>query len=158
MILTLIRHAKSSWEYDLNDHERPLLLRGEKDAHLVFSILGNFLPNNYKIFSSSSKRTSETAKIFCNLNDFKHENIILKKGLYTFDGLELEKFIKLCNGDNLIIFGHNPAIAEFVNKFGDFYVENVPTCGVVIIKFEELNTICTKKGVILKTIFPRDLK
>ncbi len=31
--LYLVRHAKSSWEYDLTDHERPLNKRGFKDAN-----------------------------------------------------------------------------------------------------------------------------
>ena len=42
--------------------------------------------------------------------------------------------------------------------FYDYYIENVATCGVVILKFEHSNTFTINKGGILKTIFPRDFK
>lgn len=158
MLLILIRHAKSSWKHDLIDHERPLSLRGLNDSQLVFNEIRKFLPSNYKVYCSTSKRTTQTVKIFSILNNLQFDNIVFKKELYTFNSLELEKCIKKYKEENLIIFGHNNAITDFVNKFGNYYIENVPTCGVVIIKFEDLNTISSQKGVIIKTIFPRDLK
>lgn len=158
MFLILIRHAKSSWEYDLIDHERPLSARGINDANLVFKEIKNFLPKEFKIYSSTSQRTTQTAKIFTSLNNLQFDDINFQKELYTFNSFDLEKCIKHYKTENLIIFGHNNAITDFVNKFGNYYIENVPTCGVVMIKFEELNTITSKKGIITKTIFPRDLK
>jgi phosphohistidine phosphatase len=158
MLLILIRYAKSSWKHDLIDHERPLSLRGLNDSQLVFNEIRKFLPSSYKVYCSTSKRTTQTVKIFSILNNLQFDNIVFKKELYTFNSLELEKCIKKYKEENLIIFGHNNAITDFVNKFGNYYIENVPTCGVVIIKFEDLNTISSQKGVIIKTIFPRDLK
>lgn len=35
--LIIVRHAKSSWEHNLPDHERPLNQRGFNDADLVLS-------------------------------------------------------------------------------------------------------------------------
>jgi phosphohistidine phosphatase len=158
MLLILVRHAKSSWKHDLIDHERPLSSRGLKDSQLVFNEIRRFLPSKYAVYSSSSKRTTQTVKIFSILNNFQFDDIVFKKELYTFSSLELEICIKKFKEDNLIIFAHNNAITDYVNKFGNYYIENVPTCGVVIIKFDELNTISPQKGVIIKTIFPRDLK
>jgi len=158
MKLILIRHAKSSWEYDLMDHDRPLSSRGINDAQLVFNPNHFFLDEPYDILASSSKRTTQTAKIFCSLNNINVEDVIFTSNLYTFDAIQLEKIIKNNSKGNLIIFGHNNAITDFVNKFGNYYIENVPTCGVVMLKFDELNTFSPKKGVIIKTIFPRDLK
>ena len=38
--LYIVRHAKSSWEYQgIKDIDRPLKKRGIKDAHLVSSFL-----------------------------------------------------------------------------------------------------------------------
>ena len=37
--LILIRHAKSSWKYNVIDHERPLTDRGLEDAMLVSNYL-----------------------------------------------------------------------------------------------------------------------
>jgi phosphohistidine phosphatase len=158
MLLILVRHAKSSWKHDLIDHERPLSSRGLKDSQLVFNEIRSFLPSKYAVYSSSSKRTTQTVKIFSILNNFQFDDVVFEKELYTFSSFELEKCVKKYKEDNLMIFAHNNALTDFVNKFGNYYIENVPTCGVVIIKFDELNTISPQKGVIIKTIFPRDLK
>ena len=158
MHIFLIRHAKSSWDFDLIDKKRPLSSRGINDAQLVFNEISSFLPLEYEIWCSTSERTTQTAKIFSSLNNIDFNSIIYKDELYTFNSIELEKALKKNNAKNLIIFGHNNAITDFVNKFGNYYIENIPTCGVVILKFEDSNTFSPKKGVIVKTIFPRDLK
>ena len=158
MFLVLIRHAKSSWEGNLPDHKRPLSSRGIEDAKLVFNKISSLLDFEYKILSSSSKRTTQTAKLFCKINGVNFDDVIFEDELYTFNLKEFEKIISKNFKKNLIIFGHNNAITDFVNKFGDYYIENVPTCGVVMFKFDELDTFSPKKGVIIKTIFPRDLK
>lgn len=158
MRLFLIRHAKSSWDFDLIDKKRPLSSRGINDAQLVFNEISSFLPLKYEIWCSTSIRTTQTAKIFSRLNYIDFNSITFKDELYTFNSNELEKALRKNNAKNLIIFVHNNAITDFVNKFGNYYIENVPTCGVVILKFEDSNTFTPKKGVIVKTIFPRDLK
>lgn len=158
MLIILIRHAKSSWKYDLKDHDRPLAERGINDAYLVFNEIKKILPIEYNIWCSTSNRTTQTLKIFTNLNDVFENKIFFKSELYTFDSNELENIINKNNSENLIIFGHNNAITDFVNKFGNYYIENVPTCGVVILKFDDNNIYTPNKGVITKTIFPRDLK
>lgn len=158
MLLILIRHAKSSWEGNLRDHDRPLSNRGIEDARLVFETIKSFLNFEFKILSSTSKRTTQTAKIFCTINGINFENITFKDELYTFNSYELEKVISKNFKNNLIIFGHNNAVTDFVNKFGDYYIENIPTCGVAIMKFDTEGTFSPNKGVIIKTIFPRDLK
>lgn len=158
MFLVLIRHAKSSWEGNLKDHDRPLSKRGIDDAQQVFEALKSFLNFEYSILSSTSKRTTQTAKIFCAINGMNFESITFKDELYTFESYELEKFISKNFKNNLIIFGHNNAITDFVNKFGDCYIDNIPTCGVVILEFEKTDLLSANEGAIIKTIFPRDLK
>ena len=69
MQIILIRHAKSSWENDFKDHDRPLSTRGINDAQMVFKEISLFLPNEYKIWCSTSKRTTQTSKLFCTLNN-----------------------------------------------------------------------------------------
>jgi phosphohistidine phosphatase len=158
--LILIRHAKSNWDAPLRDIDRPLDQRGVKDAHLVsLSILG-FIPKTYVIWSSVAKRASDTALIFAQNILYPIECIDFKEGLYTFDEKQLEKIIKSCKNsfDSIILFGHNAAITNFVNKFGDVSISNVPTSGFVALEFdteywEEIN-----KGKTKKIIVPKDLK
>jgi len=158
--LILIRHAKSSWEAPLHDKERPLTSQGMQSAHLVSSNISNDLPKVFTILSSTAERAIETALIFAQNINYPIESIIYDDELYTFDERKLEKVIKSCsNGyDNIIIFGHNEAITNFVNKFGDVYIENVPTAGFVHIEFENESWESISKGKTKKRLFPRDLK
>ena len=158
--LILIRHAKSSWEAPLKDIDRPLDQRGITDAHLVATNCLKFIPSHSVMWSSSAKRTQETAMIFAQNILYPIESIVFKDDLYTFDENQLEKVIKSCSNvfENVILFGHNEAITNFVNKFGDCYIDNVPTSGFVSLKFEEEDWKNIQKGKVLKTIFPRQLK
>jgi len=158
--LMLIRHAKSSWEVPLHDKERPLTSQGIQNAHLVSSTINKHLPKAYSIWCSTAERAMETAMIFAQNMSFPLESILYKDELYTFDERNLEKVIKSCNNDfeNVILFGHNEAITNFVNKFGDVFIDNVPTAGFVHIEFNSASWDAIDKGITKKTIFPKDLK
>lgn len=158
--LILIRHAKSSWDAPIDDKQRFLSTRGVKDAHLISQYINALIPKVNLIWSSTAKRASETAIIFAQNLNWPLESIIFKEGLYTFDCSKLEKEIKQCADEyeNVILFGHNEAITEFVNKFGDVFIDNVPTTGFVSISFPEDSWTKIKNGKTTKTLFPRDLK
>jgi phosphohistidine phosphatase len=158
--LILIRHAKSSWEAPLKDIDRPLEQRGINDAHLVAINCIKYIPSTFVIMSSTAKRASETALIFAQTILYPIESIIFKEELYTFDENQLEKIIKSMSNifDNVILFGHNDAITNFVNKFGDLYISNVPTAGFVSLQFEADDWRKIKKGKTKKIIFPKKLK
>jgi len=158
--LILIRHAKSSWDAPLKDIDRPLEQRGIKDAHLVSTSCIKFIPKTFLIWSSTAKRASETALIFGQNFSYPLENIVFKEELYTFDHQTLEKIVKTIpdSYDNIILFGHNEAITNFVNKFGDVFVDNVSTSGFVSLQFDSNTWQVLEKGRTLKTIFPKDLK
>uniref|UniRef100_UPI00404B6DBB SixA phosphatase family protein n=1 Tax=Flavobacterium sp. TaxID=239 RepID=UPI00404B6DBB len=158
--LTLIRHAKSSWDSPTIDKNRDLSSKGIKNAHLIAQEAQAFLPKTNLIWSSTAKRASETALIFAQNLNWPLESIIYMDDLYTFDMRELVKIIKTCNNsyENVIIFGHNEAITHFVNKFGDNYIDNVPTSGVVSFELPIDSWQDLKPGKIKKTLFPRDLQ
>jgi phosphohistidine phosphatase len=158
--LILIRHGKSSWEAPLKDIDRPLEHRGITDAHLVAANCLQFIPSTYIIWSSSAKRTQETAIIFCQNFLYPTESIVFKEELYTFDVNQLEKVIKSCSNDfeNVILFGHNDAITNFVNKFGDAFIGHVPTSGFVWLQFDTDSWTKINKGKTIKTIFPKNFK
>ena len=158
--LILIRHAKSSWDAPVNDKYRHISNRGVLDAHLISSNVLKYLPEKFVILSSNAKRAIETATIFAQNWMCPFESIIFIEDLYTFDENQLERTIKSCNNDykNVILFGHNAAITNFVNKFGDILIENVPTSGFVSINFDSENWNLLSKGTTVKTLFPRDLR
>jgi phosphohistidine phosphatase len=158
--LILIRHAKSNWDAPLKDIDRPLDQRGMKDAHLVSLKILGYIPKTYVIWSSVAKRAANTAIIFAQNLLYPIESIVYKQELYTFDENKLEKIIKSCDDtfDNIIIFGHNAAITNFVNKFGDVFISNVPTAGFVSLQFDTFYWEKINKGKTQKIIVPKDLK
>lgn len=158
--LILIRHAKSSWDAPLNDIDRPLDQKGINDAHLVASNCIKFVPSNYIIWSSSAKRASETAMIFAQNILYPIESIVFKEELYTFDEKQLFNVIKSCSNvfESVILFGHNMAITNFVNKFGNIFIDNVPTSGFVSLQFDTDSWEKIENGKTIKTIFPKNLK
>ena len=137
--IILIRHAKSSWEFPIPDKERELTSKGIKKAIEIAKKSLPFISPSATIWSSSSKRTLLTAKIFLEIWSLDTNNIIVKDDLYTFECSELKEIVKSCPNqcENLILFGHNGAITDFVNKFGNKYISNVPTSGMVSINLQK---------------------
>ena len=158
--LILVRHGKSSWESLLDDIDRPLNQRGIQDANLVASNCICFLPTTYLIWSSIAKRASETSFHFAKKVCYPIQKIIIKSELYTFDLNQLEKVVKSCSNDedNLILFGHNNAITDFVNKFGDILVNHIPPSGFVSLQFDTDEWGKIENGKINKIVFPKNLK
>lgn len=157
--LTLIRHGKASQDFGFKDFDRPLLAAGIQNSKTVAFQFYSTLKNEISIYSSTSKRASETAITFVYCLKIDISLIFFKEELYTFDVSNLEEFIKSSPNtiENLIIFGHNSAITDFVNKFGTVYIENVPTSGLVTIQFETNDWKLISNGKTIQTIFPSQL-
>jgi phosphohistidine phosphatase len=155
-----MRHAKSSWKYDVTDAERPLNKRGFNDAALVSESLKktSFLPEI--IFSSPAKRALSTCQIFIKTLKIDQKILHIEDELYDFGGQNVINFIH--NIDNsyekVMIFGHNHAFTSICNIFGNQFIDNLPTSGLVVINFDVTSWQNVKKGITKLTIFPRDLK
>lgn len=156
--IILIRHAKSSWDFPLRDFDRPLTDDGAQKAIKVALHSAGYLPVDRQIWSSAAKRASDTALLFIENWKLNPGEIQFSERLYTFDGHKLEAQIKQCPNthNNLILFGHNHAITDFVNKFGDIFIDNVPTAGLVSIIFDTDRWDTIDKGKTDKILFPRD--
>jgi phosphohistidine phosphatase len=159
--LYIVRHAKSSWEYEgIEDIDRPLKKRGIKDAHLMSKILSNKITRPDVFLSSSANRALHTAVIFCENFEYPLSNLKIRRQLYSFSDGYLVKMVKaLDDGFNsAIIFSHDHGINTFVNKFGNKPLAHVPTCGIIAIKFEEKHWKNIKKGKTILSEFPKNNK
>jgi phosphohistidine phosphatase len=131
--LFLLRHAKSSWKDTLlDDFERPLNKRGKRDAP---QMARNFSEKGFivdLIISSSAKRTSDTAKIFADIINYKF-NILFKDLLYEASSQNILEVINQLpeKYTGVIIVCHNPGITNIVSYLSGQYIENVPTTGLV---------------------------
>ncbi|MDG5491454.1 histidine phosphatase family protein [Psychroserpens sp. SPM9] len=158
--LILTRHAKSSWEYDVSDKERPLKKRGVNDAKLVSSAFKERLLSPETVFSSPANRALSTCKIFMNTLNIPETDIEIIPDLYDFGGEQVIRFLKKLDEDykNVMIFGHNHAFTSICNIFGDKFIDNLPTSGLVVIDFNVNSWSDIKNGTTRFMIFPRDLK
>ncbi len=157
--ITFIRHAKSSWEYQLPDEKRPLNKRGLFDAEFMSSldIVKSFHPE--AVFCSTAKRTRETCGFFLKNAIPKTAFVEYSDQLYDFSGSSLEAFINTIDPkfSKVFIFGHNNALTSIVNQKGDQQIDNIPTCGIVKINFDTNRwEDCTKGSIELK-LFPKTL-
>ena len=155
-----MRHGKSSWDYDLNDKDRPLLERGIADVYLVASKFKTLDLTVDAVFSSPANRALHTAVIFSREQHFLFSNFQIVNELYDFSGESVFQFIRELDNNlgTVIIFGHNNAFTNLANKLGDTYIENVPTAGLVQLKFNTADWSAISDGLTLQTIFPKKLK
>ncbi|MCU0342904.1 MAG: histidine phosphatase family protein [Ignavibacterium sp.] len=131
--LILIRHAKSSWKDDsIKDFDRPLNKRGKCDAPRMADRL---LKRGFVfdlIISSSAKRTSDTAKIFADHLGFDSKIVLVDK-LYLASDREILGIINQFEERyrSVIVVCHNPGITDLANYLNDFFIDNIPTTGIV---------------------------
>ena len=158
--LILVRHGKSSWKEDLPDEERPLKKRAYKDADLVINAFKSNFDESFIMWSSFATRALTTARIFQEEFEVAEDDFTVKNELYTFNGSQLLEIISSCDDsvDNLMVFGHNPAITHVVNNMGDHNFENVPTTGLTMIRFESDSWKSVKNGKTLLYLFPKNLR
>ncbi len=157
--IKLIRHAKSESQNLVSDFNRNLIQKGIDDSNKMAVVTSNMILNSELFYCSPAKRTMETAKIFFKNWNLSLDNLKTIDQLYAFSLPNLEVTVKLAPNmfDNLILFGHNNAITEFVNKFGDIYIDNVPTSGFISITFETDDWQTITKGKTDKILFPSQL-
>jgi phosphohistidine phosphatase len=134
--LTIVRHAKSSWNNpNLSDRERPLNRRGERDAPIMARRVADAGIRPSQIISSPALRAWTTAKIFAKELGYPAEFLQREDGLYlaSLDNLLDVVATQDANFNHLMIFGHNPGLTDFVNYVAPGLTDNLPTTGVVAV-------------------------
>lgn len=139
--LLLCRHAKSAWDDPfLNDHRRPLSLRGLRDTPVMAQRLKkkNIKPDH--IISSDAQRTETTALITAENLHFPKNNIEFTPKLYHTSAPSILSVIKQTPNhiESLFLFGHNPGLHDLI-EFFDGNIDNFPTCGQFGFIFEVEN-------------------
>ena len=132
--LFLIRHAKSSWDYEeLTDFERPLNERGRRDAQFMPKILIQQDLSPDLVITSPANRAITTAKYFCDSLGYFFNNIRVEPKLYgTGNDAILSVIQNIDNSfNNVILFAHNPGLTDLTNSLLNKRIDNVPTCGIV---------------------------
>ena len=137
-LLTLVRHAKSDWDNDLPDFDRPLNKRGETDAPIMGKIANDRLPMADIMFTSPALRAYSTACVFAKELNYPLNKLMLKNSLYHCGASDYLDILENINPDinHVYIFSHNPGTTHFVNFLCNENIYNIPTCGVAHIKLD----------------------
>ena len=137
--LTLLRHAKSSWDDSgLADHERPLNDRGMRDAPEMARRIHEAAIRPSLIVSSPARRTWETAKALANEISYPLEFLQRDNKLYLASVDTLIDYIgqQDIGFNNVVLVGHNPGITDLANFLSPGVTRNMPTCGVVSVTID----------------------
>ncbi len=136
--LYIIRHGKAVSDYfEISDIDRPLKERGIVDSVKMANRLlsKDILPE--KVISSSAVRAFHSASVFCRAFDISVENIQIEDKFYlSGPSTLLDIIVKTENSiGSLMIFGHNPGFTDLANYFLNNSINNMPTTGIVGIRF-----------------------
>lgn len=139
--LTLIRHAKSSWDHpELRDIDRPLAQRGLRDAPRI----GKYLLERWIVFdqiiSSPAKRAHETAKLVAHnmwRDEWAIETSTLLYESWNSDGNDILEYVsKHAKGESTAIVGHNDSFERLALRLSQWEICRFPTCAVASFVFE----------------------
>jgi phosphohistidine phosphatase len=138
--LTIVRHAKSSWDHPgLTDQKRPLNKRGKRDAPLMGQRVRENGIRPSLILSSPATRAWATAKIIAAAITYPLEFLQREDSLYhaSVDDI-LDVIVAQDPGFNsLMVVGHNPGLTNFANYLSPGLTTNLPTAGVVSVEIEQ---------------------
>jgi phosphohistidine phosphatase len=144
--LTIIRHAKSSWDQPgLADHDRQINERGRKAA----SAVGAFLHKTYfggaespplilkpdRLVSSTALRALSTAQIMREIMTLPTESLVLDSRLYLAEAGQILEVVRDLDESwqHVVLFGHNPGMHEFAERIlARAHVAKMPTCSSVL--------------------------
>lgn len=161
--LYLVRHAKSDWGNEaIRDIDRHLNERGYADAYMMSSNFAKKRELPQLLVSSSAIRALSTALIFARNFKYPEHQIRINPNLYECHSSDLLKEIYQLDDSlhSVMLFAHNPTLTNVFADISDSYVDNIPTCGIIGIRFavETWAGIKGMEGETFVTEFPKEFK
>jgi len=160
--VTLIRHAKSSWDNPLlRDFERPLNKRGRKDAPAVGAALASAGIVFDKVLCSDARRARQTLDLIRSNLNIKQKVIDYKHELYGAGANVMLSMIisQPAQVHHLALLGHNPGMEDLANRLAESSTGKMSTGCVIQLLFDckswaGLVSSTGRAGLLIR---PRDL-
>lgn len=113
--LLLVRHAKSSWDSDGDDHDRELSGRGRRDARAIGELLVSRSVRPDLVLCSSATRTQQTWQRAVG-GGASTGRLRLERGIYHAWVPELVALVRAVpdSVETLLMLGHAPGIPDLV--------------------------------------------
>jgi len=135
--LLVVRHAKSSWKDEsLDDHDRPLNNRGERDAPRVGEAVARLRLVPALICTSTALRARTTAERAAAAMGYD-KPLALDRSLYHATPNQLLAFVRSLSDahSRVMLVGHNPGLEDFVAGMTGMHVP-LPTAAFVVLALE----------------------
>jgi phosphohistidine phosphatase len=140
--LIAVRHAKSSWDHDVEDHDRPLSGRGRRDADALGRLLVQRALVPDLVLCSTAARTRETWERASAVGATAGE-VRLVPGIYHAWVPELVWLVRETSDElsTVLLLGHSPGIPDLVEHIcvrtdsPDWtqFDQKYPTSGVAVV-------------------------
>ena len=180
--LTVIRHAKSSWEQPgVSDHDRVLNERGLRAAPAIARFLqGTYFGGNGKpalmpapevIISSTAQRALQTAQAMREGFRLPATALRLESRLYLAPDHTILDVVRDAEQEasHIVVVGHNPGLHEFCDRMlARASIPRMPTCAAVIMglphehwglaDWQEAQLIAYATPKALERRFPQEFK
>ena len=150
-LLTLVRHAKSSWQdQDSSDHDRSLNARGLNDAPAMAQRLQQHGSLPDLILCSSSKRTRETCDLFLAAWNMQRDAVAYEETMYLAATGTLQSQIENTADDvnHLMLIAHNPGLEQLAQLLHPDAPRTLPTCAMVQFELNQSNFALDKASAI----------
>jgi len=134
--ITLLRHAKSSWDDStIVDFDRPLNDRGRTNSPEMAHRLRAAGIRPSLILSSPAKRAWSTAKIFAREISYPLEFLQRDRNLYHAGLKQLFDVIATQDEgfNSILVVGHNPGLTDLANELVPGLTTNMPTAAFVAV-------------------------
>ena len=160
--LLVLRHAKSSWDdSSLDDHERPLNARGERDAPRMGRLVRKKRLSVELIISSDALRAQMTAQAMADAASYRGQ-ILLDARLYHASPTEILAVLRSAVEQKIaavMIVGHNPGLEDLVAQLTG-NPEGLPTAALAQIdlpidRWADLTT--STRGTLVGLWRPKEL-
>ncbi len=139
-LLTLVRHAKSSWQAQgVSDHERTLNPRGLNDAPLMAKRIEQRVALPDRILCSSARRTLQTCDIFNSSWLQPQADVAIDDALYLSSTGTLQGAIESTDieVEHLMVIAHNPGLEQLGMLLHPNSPKSLPTCAVLHFEIDQ---------------------
>ena len=161
--ITIIRHAKSSWDDpELPDVVRPLNKRGVQAASSIGKYLAKLHEKPDLIISSPATRAYHTAVSVAQILGYRLKNIAVVPSVY-FEGEQgVLNLLREQDDiyDNIFIFGHEPTCSDVVHTLAEEMIPKFSTAGMfkIDLDIDNWKDIYKASGKKVFFVTPKQLK
>lgn len=142
------------------DHSRPLNGRGFRDAVTMGQRMTGWEVKPDLLVCSSAVRAWNTTELIAKEMNYSLHDVVVEPNIYEAYEDNLFGVIYALDDaiDHIALIGHNPGFTQMANLLANVHIDNLPTCGIVVIQFdiEKWTQVKPLSGKLHKYDYPKN--